>query len=72
MLGCRARGLRPTVTLLPDGSDATRVAQVELAPRGDAARPIRCTTPSVAGTPTAGPYEPRPVPPRDAVGRWSI
>lgn len=31
-LGCLARGLRPTVTLLPDGVEGRRVAHVALAP----------------------------------------
>jgi hypothetical protein len=30
LLGCQARGLLPTATLLPDGPDGTRVAHVEL------------------------------------------
>jgi len=31
-LGCRARGLQPTLTLLPDGAGAARIAHVALAP----------------------------------------
>ena len=36
-LGCVARGLRPTLTLLPDGADGERVAQVALTPVAPAA-----------------------------------
>lgn len=32
VLGCLARGLQPTVTLLPDGPDAPRVAHLDLVP----------------------------------------
>lgn len=32
VLGCRARGLEPRLTLLPDGPDAARVARVDLVP----------------------------------------
>ncbi len=31
-LGCRARGLQPTLTLLPDGAGAARIAHVALTP----------------------------------------
>jgi len=48
-LGCAARGLRPTGTLLPDGVDGERVAHVALAPGGPPLPPSS-TTPSGGGT----------------------
>ena len=54
VLGCRARGLQPEVTLLPDGADGTRVAHVALS----AAAPT--TEPAVRGD--RGPaHQPRPL-----------
>jgi hypothetical protein len=35
--GAVAHGLRPSVTLMPDGNDPTRVARVELAPLAESA-----------------------------------
>ena len=58
-LGCRARGLEPTVTLLPDGPGGARVAHVALSER------VPVTSPqyeSIGDRHTnRGPYDGRPV-----------
>ena len=65
-LGCEARGLRPLVTLLPDGADADRVAHVELAPgTGPAPSPSPLYDAIGRRHTNRGPYEPRPVPAED-------
>ena len=40
VLACRARGLQPAVTLLPDGADGTRVAHVALSAAAAASSPL--------------------------------
>ena len=40
VLGSAARGLRPTVTMLPDGDDSARVARIELTPEEPQSSPL--------------------------------
>ena len=60
VLGCRARGLQPTVTLLPDGDGGTRVAHVSLS----TAAAVSDRLYDVIGErhTNRGPYDGRPVP----------
>ena len=60
MLGCRARGLEPDVTLLPDGAGGTRVAHVALS--GAAASPSPLYAAIGERHTNRGPYDGRPVP----------
>jgi hypothetical protein len=60
VLGCRARGLRPAVTLLPDGPAAPRVAHVALSAGAPEQNPLYD---AIGDRHTnRGPYEARPVP----------
>jgi len=59
VLGCRARGLQPDVTLLPDGADAPRVAHVALS---DGAPEPSSLFDAIGDRHTnRGPYQPRAV-----------
>jgi len=60
LLGCRARGLQPALTLLPDGADSPRIAHVALA----AAQPASTPQYEAIGDrhTNRGPYDGRPVP----------
>ncbi len=60
VLGCRARGLRPDVTLLPDGAAETRVAHVALS--DGPAQPTRLYDAIGDRHTNRGPYDGRPVP----------
>ena len=62
VLGCLARGLRPTVTMLPDGSDSDRVAHLDLAPVSDAPQSTPLYDAIGLRHTNRGPYQPRPVP----------
>ena len=60
VLGSAARGLRPTVAMLPDGSGSPRVARIELTPEEPQSSP---QYDAIGERHTnRGPYEPRPVP----------
>ena len=60
VLGCRVRGLEPTVTWLPDGPDGDRVANVALADRTAGSNPLYD---AIGDRHTnRGPYDGRPVP----------
>ena len=60
VLGCRARGLEPTVMWLPDGPDGDRVANVALADRTAWSSPLHD---AIGDRHTnRGPYDGRPVP----------
>ena len=62
VLGAVARGLRPSVTLMPDGNDPTWVARVELAPLAESA-PSDPRYDAIGRRHTnRAPYQPRPVP----------
>lgn len=60
-LGCQARGLQPTVTLLPDGPAGSRVAHVALTSSATAARSALYDAIGRRHT-DRGPYDARPVP----------
>ncbi len=60
VLACRARGLRPDVTLLPDGPGAPRVAHVALS--GAAPEPGPLYDAIGRRHTNRGPYQPQPVP----------
>lgn len=62
VLGALARGLQPTVTLMPDDNDPTRVARVDLAPLA-ASAPSDPRYDAIGRRHTnRAPYQPRPVP----------
>jgi nitroreductase len=60
LLGCRARGLRPTLTWLPDGADGDRVAHLALA--DGPAEPSPLYDAIGERHTNRGPYDGRPVP----------